>query len=72
MDVHAQKTAVFLSFCIEQYGKAKGMNCDNVVTLFGRYGVTEYLCDCYEVLHTQGKEWLMEEIDGFIEKRAKL
>ena len=34
-----------------------------------RFGVLDYLEENYEVLHTQSRQWLMEEIDDFIEKR---
>ncbi len=38
------------------------MNGDEVVSLFDRYEVLPYLEDNFEVLHTQGHQWLMEEI----------
>lgn len=38
------------------------MNGDEVVSLFDRYEVLSYLKDNFEALHTQGRQWLMEEI----------
>ncbi len=64
-----QDRAVFLSFCIEQYARAKGMATDKVVNLFGQYGIAEHFCKFYDVLHTQGGQWLVEEIDEMIKKR---
>lgn len=64
-----QDRAVFLSFCIEQYAKAKGMTTDDVVDLLDQYGIAEHFCQFYEVLHTQGGQWLMEEIDEMISRR---
>ncbi len=64
-----QDRAVFLSFCIEQYAKAKGMTTDEVVDLLEQYGIAEHFCQFYEVLHTQGGQWLMEEIDEMISRR---
>ncbi len=64
-----QDRAVFLSFCIEQYAKAKGMTTDDVVDLLEQYGIAEHFCQFYEVLHTQGGQWLMEEIDEMISRR---
>lgn len=55
--------AYFLSFCIEQYGRKHRLNGDEVVSLFDRYEVLPYLEDNFEALHTQGHQWLMEEID---------
>lgn len=64
-----QDRAVFLSFCIELYAKAKGMTTDDVVDLLDQYGIAEHFCQFYEVLHTQGGQWLMEEIDEMISRR---
>ena len=51
---------------IEEYGAAKGMTGEQVLDLFSQYGVTDYLSECFEPLHTQGRQWLIEEIDEFI------
>ncbi len=61
--------ALFVAFCIEEYGAAKGMSGKDVLDLFAKYNVTDYLCKCFEPLHTQGRQWLIEEIDEFIEHR---
>lgn len=61
--------ALFVTFCIEEYGVAKGMTGEQVFDLFTQYGVTDYLSQFFEPLHTQGCQWLMEEIDEFIEIR---
>lgn len=61
--------ALFVAFCIEEYGAAKGMTGEQVFDLFTKYGLTEYLSVFYEPLHTQGRQWLIEEIDEFIEIR---
>lgn len=61
--------AFFVAFCIEEYGAAKGMTGEQVIDLFSRYGVTDYLSRCFEPLHTQGRQWLIEEIDEFVDIR---
>ena len=61
--------ALFVAFCIEEYAAAKGMTGEQVVDLFSQYGVTDYLSKCFEPLHTQGRQWLIAEIDEFIEIR---
>lgn len=58
--------ALFVAFCIEEYGAAKGMNGEQVFDLFSQYNVTEYLSKYFEPLHTQSRQWLIEEIDEFI------
>ncbi len=74
MDKREQDIAYFISFCIEQYKEAKNLSGEEAVEVFSRYDVMDYLSDCYEALHTQGKEWLLEEIDEYIgirEEEAK-
>lgn len=66
-----QDKAVFVSFCIEQYAKTKKMNTEDVVNLLDHYGITEHFCEFYDVLHTQGGPWLVEEIDKMINDRKK-
>ena len=61
--------ALFVAFCIEEYGAAKGMTGEHVLDMFSQYGVTDYLCKCFEPLHTQGRQWLISEIDEFINIR---
>ena len=45
------------------------MSGEEIATLFEQYGVLPYLEDNFEVLHTQGHRWLMEEIDELIDKQ---
>ena len=63
--------ALFVAFCIEEYGAAKGMSGEQVLDLFSKYGLVDYLSEFYDVLHTQGRQWLIEEIDEYIEIRKK-
>ena len=61
-----QDRAMFVSFCIEQYAKAKNITTEDVVNLFDQYGIAEHFCEFYDVLHTHGHQWLVEEIDKMI------
>lgn len=63
--------ALFVAFCIEEYGAYKGLTGKQVLDLFSQYGVTEYLSRYFEPLHTQGRQWLIEEIDEYIGIREK-
>lgn len=63
--------AFFVAFCIEEYRAAKGLTGEKVMELFAKYGVTDYLSKCFEPLHTQGREWLIADIDEFIDIRKK-
>lgn len=61
--------AYFLSFCIEQYKKAKNLSGEEVSKLFCQYGVLEYLEEHYKPLHSQSYQWIIEDIDEFINLR---
>lgn len=41
------------------------------MTIFDKYDVLEYLNNHFEILHTQSWQWIIEEIDEFIELRKK-
>lgn len=60
----------FVSFCIEQYKVYWGMKGGEVMRLFDKHHVTEYLYDHYDVLHTQGTAWLMAEIGDYIKEQT--
>jgi len=53
----------FVTFCIEQYKEHKGISGADASELLFASGVADYLNDNFEVLHTQSRQWLMEEID---------
>ena len=59
----------FVSFCLEQYKMQKGLSGSEVLKLFDKNGVTEYLAKHYDVLHTQDATWLMHDIDEHIKDR---
>lgn len=65
--------AYFISFCIEQYKKHINVSGDEVALLFDKYGITDYLVDNFEILHTQNHHWLMEELDQLLhEKKSSI
>lgn len=71
MSKNEKDVALFVAFCIEEYGAAKGLTGEQVLDLFSKYGLVEYLSEFYDVLHTQGRQWLIDEIDEFIEIRKR-
>lgn len=66
-----QDISYFLSFCIEQYKNAKGLDGLDVMKIFVDYGVLDYLNENFDVLHTQSYQWILEDIDEFIDVRNK-
>lgn len=69
MDKRNLDIAYFLSFCIEQYKMEKGISGADAVQVLKLYGVLEYLAEHFDVLHTQSKQWLLADIDEFIQIR---
>lgn len=66
-----QDIAYFISFCIEQYKDAKHLTGGESMRQLDKYGVLDYLNEHYEVLHTQSRQWLLEDIDDFIRLRKE-
>lgn len=71
MDKKTKDISYFISFCIEQYMKEKGMNEEDVLGTFSACRVLEYLNEHFEVLHTQSRQWLVADIEDFIKKKRK-
>ena len=63
------KEGNFLIFCIEQYRTAKNMTGKEVINLFKQYKISEYIVSCFEALHTTGTNYIIEDIDLYIEAR---
>jgi hypothetical protein len=59
----------FMTYCIEIYKSAKKMTGKDVFNLFEKYGVLDYVIDCYGALHTTGAQYTIEDIDEFIASR---
>ena len=62
----------YLIFCIEQYRAEKGMNGREVIDLFDRFGIAEYIYECAGALHTTGTEYMINDIDQLIKERSSI
>jgi len=69
MSKQEQDRSYFVTFCIEQYKEHRGISGAAASELLFESGVVDYLNGNYEVLHTQSRQWLMEEIDELINSR---
>ena len=65
----SEEKLLFVSFCIEEYKAQHGITGEEVVKLFEKYGVTDYLMAGFDVLHTLGRNMILDDIEGFIETR---
>ena len=65
------KEGNFLVYCTEQYKNAKGLSGRQVAELFNQYKVWEYIYSCFEALHTTGKNYIINDIDMYIESNPR-
>jgi len=63
------KELPFIILCIEEYKNAKNLNGKEVIALFNKYSVCEYIKNFYEVLHTTGSKYIVNDIDLYISSR---
>ena len=57
----------FKTFCIELYADYKSMPSNEVFHLFQKKGVLDMLENDYDILHGFGFEYVVRDIDQFIE-----
>lgn len=53
----------FVAFCLEGYKNKHGLSGEAASTLFDQHGIKQYLAEHYDILHTQGMPWILEEIE---------
>ena len=59
----------FIVFCVEEYKVDKRMTGKEVLDLFNKYAVCEYIKTYYDVLHTTGTKYIINDIDLYIKSR---
>ncbi len=61
----------FYAYCLEKYALAKGLTGLQALALFKRYRVNDFLIDHYDLFHTQGTGYVIDEVDRFIQRRKR-
>ena len=56
----------FIIFCLEHYRYFKQITAMQALLLFRQTGAFQYLTEGYDVLHTQGRDYIVADIDDFI------
>lgn len=56
----------FLIYCLEEYKNAKNLTGKQVIQLFEKHQVTDYILECYEALHTTGANYIINDIESYI------
>lgn len=64
------KTLEFKVFCFEAYRAEKKLTGYQAMELFKKYDILKYLGECYDVLHSTGRQYIIEDIDLFINARS--
>lgn len=63
------KETKFIVFCMENYKIYKKLTGLQVLELFEKYGVFEYIKDFYDVLHSTGHQYINHDIDIYLQAR---
>ena len=61
--------AGFIAYCLEEYKAAKNMTGKDVIALFKKHNIIDYVISCYGALHTMGGLAISEDIDSLIVAR---
>lgn len=61
----------FYAYCLEHYARRKHIGGMRAWVLFKETGADEYIIDNYDLLHTQGMEYILDDIQRFIDRRRK-
>ena len=61
----------FVSFCIEEYKTLHSMDGATAAAWLEKCGVTDYLMEHFDVLHTLDRTAILDDIDRFIEARRR-
>lgn len=60
------KTEQFLVFCLEIYRQNTNLDGISTFKIFENYAVFDYLIQGFEVLHTQGKQYILADIEDYL------
>ena len=63
------RTVDFTVFCIESYKEAHHMTGKAALKVFNDYNVFVYIKSFYDVLHSTGQDYIVEDIDIYINSR---
>lgn len=64
------KETTFTVFCLENYKMHQNLSGKQVLDIFDRYGVFDYIREFYDVLHTTGYNYINNDIDIYLKSRG--
>ena len=59
----------FTVFCLENYKLHRSLSGEQTCELFKKYGVFDYIREFFDVLHTTGVQYIMNDIDIYLRAR---
>ena len=59
----------FYTYCLESFAIQKGISGIRAWVIFKETGADDFILDNYDLLHTQGIEYILDEIHRFINRR---
>ena len=59
----------FIAYCIEEYKSAENLSGQQVIEIFNKYNIIEYIRKYYQSLHTTGRQYIVSDISKYIENR---
>lgn len=62
----------FVVFCTEAYARQNSLSSLQAYALFREKDLLTFLKDNYDVLHTQGEEYILDEIKLYLKRRKKV
>ncbi len=66
-----EKKLAFVSFCIEEYKTEHHVSGSMVADAFSVYGVIDYLLQHYDILHSMGRNEILNDIERYLEVRRR-
>ncbi len=64
------KETAFTVFCLENYKIHRNLSGKQVLDIFDKYGVFDYIREFYDVLHTTGYNYINNDIDIYLKSRG--
>lgn len=61
----------FYTYCLENYAIQKGISGMRAWVVFKESGADDYVLDNYDLLHTQGMDYVLDDIQRFINRRKR-
>lgn len=71
IDAQLEKEKLFYVFCVEKYSATTNLPASEVLVLFQKYDVNNFITVNYDVLHTQGEAYILNEITVFLKNKNK-